>query len=1738
MKKSMKLLSVILAIVMIFSTMSVMASAYQSYGQGGDNEYNSNDKGMAYLMTDEQRCSFVCDKLNTLLASANIKMSVAVIGDIDLTSLDKAFDTFDNLDGYLGIVGGDIKNVTMNSSNIGNKDVSLSNSGGAQDIINRFLIFLNDNADWINSIVTKGSIDLGLVGNFVTLPSTITSLIANLGAFAKEKLYTGVQMKTLTNKIGADPSYPDDTAWASLSTKPTLDSMLQTIIINLLTKPFHTTNITAASQNDIVANPTTYNATAAMIHTEAAVDSNGNKVYNADGTQATYWYIYGVFNDTTSTWTFTENSTDLTGANLDKQYITHWDTTTAILPEFDTSLIDFRTTSLYTLVSKALGIAYDKYAVPALDGSLRATLMEFCGAKNTKIETTDALHTTLYNVAKTYTAMTAATFASTAASTTGLMGTQKNFYFTNSGKLYYVIVDGYGEANYRIYSVDTSNVNAFYSNINWEYQAPAWSALLPSGYDATSSSLLENATDMVGKILSTAVVNLSWTYDSSTENNAHFEDNVMALVKRVVKIDPQKLLGEDFVLPSNFDSMSNEMVLVTIASDVMTWLMPSLVLPSNVTCLEELIAYGVREFVAEILPEYSWDTQLAAATTDDDYLQIALSMGTTIGAYYLKNILGLGTTTNGSGTTTVDVSAIPMGPSATWQTTLNYILDQVISIWAPDLMSSIKSNYSTIFAGTDPLAKFSAIFNSLFPGVLSLISGCTSTTFTTGVDLNNVYTLLKGLLNCQVEPIANKLYRNTSSLANSAIYTILVNVVEQLVSGLFGCGSNTYYTNITGLFTTCLSQTNPLEYLIHYNDSKPNTNLGTLVGNLIHLIYAYKSNIVQDVLTIVMQAMGAVDDSSYSSCTVKSDKAIYAGGAATVVPQVTLSVNGIPSSYYSGAFKTGSRTLDSSYTAKVTGATITNFVTGDQVATATYDQSLTNNTTVTLSSLSFTPNAAAAIYVLNVTIVVTAPDGTALDPVVQTAQFIATSTADTSIQSFNAISDSNFTFDVYNLFLDETQALTEANALQAKGSNFGDSSSRRFFINNYPTTTVNSTTGAVTLSTSPSSAAKWNVTINGGTTTAYNAGASVAEINNKPVPFYWYWNQQYKDKYAAKSSSISGTYWITDATTARSDFLDDFTVLDFEPADMRVGYKTWIGTTGTAQTSWKGVYIVVYNTHGLTSYLKNVLNENRLSTDYTTDSWATYQTALSNAIAEIYAAKDYSTFVSVHSHTDDTTGEFVNEFTECKTALEDAIKGLTKVADATQSAYTTAQTTAIASLKTQLTTEEAKQLDNKDYIAYRWWKYNDAKTAASKLYNSLVVPTGVADSTLAGVNSSDITAVTAAVPSAYTALVQAMTVAPTTEQTKAAQATKTNFLANLPKVDITAINNDIKSITTNYTRLISKDVATSTTKQYLNSAISLVTTAAPVQANYTTESWAAYATALANAQAANTSSTALNSTVHKTRYELLKAYKGLTLTSAATDYTALQALATQAQTVLNNQSLFELATGSSASTLTAAFTDILKATGYAVTLNGGAYNEADYVIGGSNTAVAALKNTGLTLAVNEQTNVDALAAALKAALAEVTCKIQAVTNTSVSGNTTVVTQSDFLIDGIQPGAVKTADALKALITTTAPTGYTAVLTPSASAAGFFGTGAKVVLSENTVGTIATYTLIIHGDVNGDSAIDGFDAFSVDKAANSVAALSGSYLTAGDTNNDGSISTTDYIAIQSAAAGLTTLSQTA
>lgn len=1753
MKKSTKLLSVILAIVMLFSCMSVMASAYQAYDDSQEAVYTSNDTGLAMLLTDEQRASWFCDTVNGLLASVNIKASVPVVGTIDFTSLDATCDTLASLKGLIGFMGigldlGIIEQLDLSTID-GNESIS-----NAVNMLDELVVFLDHNVDTLGNIIGSG-VSFGILGGAIPVDLTkVNEILVNLDDFLKGTIY-GLGARKISNGIGDDPDLPNAPLWKDMASKPTLDKIVKDLVVNLLTTPRHTENITDPSQNLICTKPADYGATAAMIHTEKAVDSAGNPVLDENGNQVTWYYIYGTLL-ADGTWKFTETSTAGNGTD-DKNYITHWNEDSCLLKNFDTSILDFETKTLYQMLGDALPWAYDTFGAPNLDGQLRATIMQFCGAIN-RAETDTAITDQLKAKVLAYQEIEDNNGASGKGKLSDAMeakvGEAGNYNFqyislsganinTMPDDLYYVVQWGDG---WEFYHVDFTQMAGekleLFKMLNWEWQAPAWSEIMPT-LDSTSDSYLRNITDAIGKILNKAVLNLEWAYDSASEDNAHFETNVMGLVRKVLKTAPNLIYGKnDAYKAEAIDTQTDEQVIAVLGVDIIEWLMPSIVIPADVDCLEAIVVYGVREFIAEILPEYNWDTQIKAASTDADYLNIALDMGASIGVYYLKNVMGLGTTTNGSGTTTYtspDQYIAPSENCATgWNTKLNYIVDTLLQLWVPDLTSKIVSRNATVMNGTDALDKLSIIFNALFPGLLSLISGC-SNTIGNGtnkactVDLKVVKDLLAGILDLQIEPIVAKLYRNSTGYGNKKLYNAVVNILIDLTTGL-GFNDSPDYANLVTSLNNALNAANPLDYLV------TNANLKVTVKNLLWSITddANKGMWVQDLLAILMQVTGKMDDMVLKGINQTIDQFKYVGSTAPVITtNITLDTDGLKSVWYDGGYRSGNFVQDGAYSGLLTKLEIVDLE-GNVVATKDVNATLNPNETYT-GTITGVASTDAAAYTLKSYVIVTLPDGTTKanngEPIVTTSNFITAAAAQDDtvnmVTVLNKVGPNNdVTAKMWNIYVDENTPLS---AIEGYKMYVGTTSAkaRKLYISGFGYLDLNAD-GSVSFRADQANAFTW-------TKKVYEEGKSAVTSTIKPadcatpvaggVPAFWKWNNDYSGTEFGTnkdwSEMNSQQYAVDKVNFNRAMYSADFTVFAFTAKVTVWCYNNAFSKPTKEVDFTSQPSLIFYNSYGLEGLIQRALNSNRVAADYTTESWNAYIAALKAAIAEFYMAKKASTFVSDHQ----TNG--ISDFKTAGENLTAAIEGLVAVTESASSAtdYTAEEKAVLNSLKATLDAQGKKEnLNNKNYIMYRWLKYYNEYAWLNGIYDSAQIPSGVADSKLTGVPSDKIAAVIKEAPANKQGALNAMVVAPTEEESAAAAKARADFLENLPTLDLTSIQVDMAQMAQYESRLISRAPAT----YYLNDAYKMAN-AITDPAAYTAESWTKFNTARTTAYNVSADPTSTPAEIHEARYNLLVAYKALTKAGTDVDLTALRDVMAYVDTICANPTLFQPTAASGYKTLDEALAAVFAEAGVKVTVG-----KDTYYIGGGDTGAAWLDEAGMRTALEGQETVDRVVKEIKAELANIESTIKVVPNDTVADNTTTVDYANLIVDGIKPGTINTTAELLALVKTTAPAGYTANLAVTASAANGFGTGTKVVLTVNGIdGFEINHTVMVYGDVNGDGAIDAFDAALINMNVSGASALTGDFATAGDTTADGAINASDYAAVAAYAIGAGTIAQT-
>ena len=213
MKKMKRLLAIILASLLILSSATAGASAYQAYKDDALTKYDFTDTA---VLTTEQYASALLDYADKALAKANITMDLSILGKLDATSIDNALSSvYKLINGNSGILwmAGDLNDVKVSAI----KSTRRSN-GTDVAVIKSLLQFLADNKGIIKKVVAGGlgkyrvekvGLDLGVANSFVKVHLNVEDML--------RKLIWGL-------------AYPN----TEYNSSNNIDSMLQVIIQNAL----------------------------------------------------------------------------------------------------------------------------------------------------------------------------------------------------------------------------------------------------------------------------------------------------------------------------------------------------------------------------------------------------------------------------------------------------------------------------------------------------------------------------------------------------------------------------------------------------------------------------------------------------------------------------------------------------------------------------------------------------------------------------------------------------------------------------------------------------------------------------------------------------------------------------------------------------------------------------------------------------------------------------------------------------------------------------------------------------------------------------------------------------------------------------------------------------------------------------------------------------------------------------------------------------------------------------------------------------------------------------------------------------------------------------------------------------------------------------------------------------------------------------------------------------------------
>lgn len=1720
MKKSTKLLSVILAVVMIFSTMSVMAFAAKTKYQTSDNltalDAYSPDGAVTRLSTEE-RMSVVFDFLDVTLAAANINMGDVINTAglrlvIDLRSVNALCGTIDSAQALLN--NGLVKLVKgllgiVKYANLKNWKSGMTREKNAQlDIVNGIATLLNDNAGLVKKVINDGKLDVGIIGNFVDI-SGVNKYLSDLPGMLKGLVYPMFARvdddMTLINTYSTTTANPD--------------TLVKKVLINAMSKPQSYTSYKEDASGNCISNhialPTSAKAGLRDYYVKDS-DSKGAyiEVFEYDTDKKMYVAQEEKYYKTEETDMEGKGTGVYVYANAAGENVKYYVKDSYFLPSLATSgkVSEIFNLDSNTFVSALYQIApyvFKDLAPVVLNGSVKMLLAQWFGAEKTELFGGKASEATAV-LAKLPSDVKA--FYSKAAGTYNWEWS--DFTIGSDGNGYYRLVskDGLTETWLKF---DMSTANSFAKLINWNYTISGdfVDEFMPTAANNGSvtasaagyTTVLAALNDFVGKAIDTmlsdtAKAAINWTKGDNTK----LIPNLRKALQYVAAYNPEYLFGTGYetVYAGYYDtvvdkSASNQDVVTALGAIGVKALMPQIILPSaaelkgqNVTAL---LACVIRELATQFVPTYNYDALIYADYNsktlvkgkDSGYwLDVIFTMGTDIGMKYLSKLADLGSDKAGGyqfeASKTYKLADFEKNTRA-WEKTIDWIIDWALTSdneWCWKFQKLINTGDLDLDLATaqDPWVKLDKIIRDVLP--VEKIINETATDGKTFLETVLREDIIDSLLNLDVSKLlgTNSVtgifnIPANSTLRTEALYPAVFRIVRELLNKVLGkvCG-------------------NPALIADSYNSLDAILQKGAIADLaeklIVGIAYAVKTGGLLDVaLPFVNFFLGwTTNAQSYAEPKLTIDKGTLnyvqlTNGQMNTTLKVTNASAGM-------LLKHGD-TYDHPYMLTLKSVTVN----GTEMLTAADKKPLSpyESKDVTLNAAVHTDSLVKVTAVYSFTF----KDGTAYDGDITstTFEYATNDTADTVGSPWDS---------------GEKKATHLAvDYVKMKGATTTDC-----LVTNPSALASAISNIAVTWTNTRDTDCKFTKgSISGFDANYFESSGQAEALVNKTFL-----------KYVKDDDSYTGNIVTVNPLRLKSD-VDAATVPSGATYDLGNQAVTVSGShrnkTRTLDMSAPLGTLYYYNGTNVKNAVDSEFKANRDSSKYPAEAWKTYWTALTAAAKLAYGPFKKA---NIGNYSDDN-------LTAAVTALETAAKALDTASTTPASGSATVTPAPIEdALKV------AGDINYQNFDLYAYWAYEKAMKAGNAIidaYKGPVAPEKYIDGS--SLSEAEITAIANKANATYKSAIVASMKAPSTEAQNAYMDAVKAYKA--PSYSELEVLNSAKNIAW-YASFL-KSAAVKTEKQFLAKEIAAAKAQGYKEADYTAGSYARYTKALAAAEALNANAEALQSEVFDVKYELEIAQRALMPKSAsaleAGAYTELEAVIAQAKSIFTDNSAYTFdASKADGLSKTEAYAKLVSVLGYEYTDEKG--NTANLYSGSAENYAANDRFYSNVVAAQ----IDAVVTNLKNAMAPFVCKYVAVPTTAGSSEGVSVTENTSLITGVTPGSLATADDVLARVT--AKDSSATTLNVAANAAGLYGTGATATLSLKSSGApVAIYTVVIYGDVNGDGVVDGFDASSMDLAINNKAALTGAYKTAGGLAT-GKVDLANYGLVVDAAYGGTAIAQ--
>ena len=1756
MKQSTKLLSLVLALVMAFTCMSVIGNAALVKSEvKWDNIDDAN-------LTAEQVADLALDLVDHDLLADMETIDLSILGELRLNSIDNIAADIDSLyNGWAWSIGsgllGDLGDLDFDP--IAGKSRS---QGDFNMIMNVLELVGNDNNSSIISkaaygIGTDDGIGLGLVGSFLDLGS-IGDLLGDIPALLKSLVYDMV----VYGSYGYDQDY-EEMGNTLPSAVDTLDEMVAQAIGGLLVYP---------QDYDYVDNVKVWDEDSVLMPTLAA---KGFSEVSAM-TKITENSIFGLL-DKIAPYALYDLGVNALNHNLKKELLEAVEVEfneidVAVLPDYVAE--DFETDAEDGKESYVNYIAYDRIYQ---DG--------------------DVFY---YTTLKTETVMEG---GEAVLDEEGNEVTERvrNYYKANTGSAnaFYDLIDFGWEFVAPAPGAEEDSADFALDNL----QAINYKALIEE-----YGSIMESLNHLLYVVFETAVkqdvkdyfaemTGDYWVDGATTETYADgtsiFMDNASRLLKFLLAEYADKIFGSDsaYVAWEYEDIEDYELLdIVAIIGPVLFEdVMPQLIMPKNddgtyafhegVQVLE-FGALILREFITEIAPQVNYDAYIFAegtVTSANDrqfkvqdaeaWFNIILNMGLDVGYTYLNNITNFNTAIPSQNVTETRWKDM-LGTAVTWAA--NYVSNGSASV-IHGFEPSKLANYS------DPLDKFSYVLNTILP--LGFICGCTTDSF--AFDISVVFDKLKVLLtDFDLTELASLFGRNDQAyniLSTTNLMDMVLNLVNGIVNLVLPISENGdgYSGLLQGVGTGSL------------DNIVTKANLKITVQQLLRALYTQGSDLLNCALPVVgMFIKGWGTEQAFQKPEISLSRSIdLVNGATESAQTVTIrnASNGVWRHYRDAA---GNEYTDEQYQIKLVSVNCYDQM-GEDGSSAYITTSFSQQTIGYGAAGSFTYTAAnvptsGALVRFKVGYQVIDEDGNLM---ANGTTFYAESYAYVNYNGSDAGQETKYdnggSLSYAKIwspqYIPLSTATTEIPQLVVGeiGRDYKIlTSKQKAGISPTSTNPVDGITmGSVSYEIKNSSGGRYFKDLklfSSGTVYAVDEdGATQSEsvsysgsVNeatwknaNKTSGSSTSWSVNLM----SKGSTSGATYTLKYYDDIAYNKLSSLATSEMNALRLASGYNL----TGTAYAS-----SVIESANSVDDKGETVLRE----TNFTATAWVANADA--GKWAGSYTGADGVTYTetvteyaeSAVTITDEegtvgyvtVDGEKINvkkvTKIDCATAVNayvpafiNGVRGGVQAWNANsvwnldelyEALYVTAndvsyckksaiQTVrekgsaaggidaAVDALKADLAAVEAEYSDTKDYTdykMYRWNRYNDARDDAAYYIN---LKNDASNATVAEIdetfpytwiNEDDLRALVDG--DKYEDYILALLEKMDEEEIKSTESWLKSKKEEYQTTELLDVEMAANYLDRMGPRLLARDHGVIT--KYLDDEITSANNMVGDESEYTARSWAKYEAAMETALEVQANPTQM--TVFDAKYELMCCRNELVKVEDEADYSELEALIAQATQALANASLYDNTNKELGQVLAElGYNDFVNADGDKVQLFPGS---ALYV------------NTE-PYAVDEQDAIDQAAKELKEALARLKFKGLNITGAGVATEVIVPGDEEAGIEDITASIARIApeldaDAVKAifevsatsanvtkdLITVSNDTYYTV----DTDLEGLTGTNATVTFYSLVGGVkvpVATVKIVVEADVNGDGALDVLDGSIVERVSNENAELEGCYFLAGN-----------------------------